>query len=472
MKDLTKGNEARLIWNFAIPMFIGNVFQQFYQIINSIIVGKYIGKEALAAVGASFPIMFSLIALVIGVGMGGTVVISQYFGAKQLDKVKRASDTIMIFLVVAGFVFGMLGILLSTPILNLMSLPAELFDEAKSYLNINMTGMFALFGYNAVSSVLRGMGDSKTPLYFLIVSTFVNLGLDYLFVLVFGWGIKGVAWATVIAYGTSWLLAVWYLNKTHSLLKFSFFKPVFDKQIFKQSVRIGLPSGIQQTFVGIGGMALMSVVNGFGVNVIAAYTAASRIDSFVSMPAMNFSAALSAFVGQNLVSNHIKRIRKGFRSTLIMSGVVCIILTLVVVFFGDSIMRLFISPNEKDIEDVVRIGHEYLVIVCSFYIFFSTMFVINGLLRGAGATIVPMFVTLFSLWLVRLPVAYFLSQRIGEQGIWWSIPIGWALGMIGATIYYLTGKWKDKAVIKAPPEVLKDVEAGDPNCSHDYTGRV
>ena len=150
VRDLTKGNEARLIWNFAIPMFIGNVFQQFYQIINSVIVGKYIGKEALAAVGASFPIMFSIIALVIGVGMGGTVVISQYFGAKQLDKVKRASDTLMLFLVVAGVVFGLLGILLSTPILNLMSLPPELMADAKVYLSINMTGMFALFGYNAV----------------------------------------------------------------------------------------------------------------------------------------------------------------------------------------------------------------------------------------------------------------------------------------------------------------------------------
>jgi putative MATE family efflux protein len=472
VKDLTKGNEARLIWNFALPMFVGNVFQQLYQIINSIIVGKYIGKEALAAVGASFPIMFSIVALVIGVGMGGTVVISQYFGIKQFDKVKRASDTLMVFLVVAGFIFGLLGIILSTPILNVMSLPAELMVDAKSYLNINMMGMFALFGYNAVSSVLRGMGDSKTPLYFLFVSIFVNLGLDFLFVLGFGWGIKGVAWATVIAYATSWLLAVWYLNKTHSLSRFSFFKPVFDWQIFKQSLRIGLPSGIQQTFVGIGSMALMSVVNGFGVNVIAAYTAASRIDSFVSMPAMNFSAALSAFVGQNLVSNHIQRIKNGFRSTLIMSAVICAVLTVVVVFFGDSIMRLFIDPNEKDIEEVVRIGHEYLVVVCSFYILFSTMFVINGLLRGAGATVIPMFTTLFSLWLIRLPVAYFLSQQIGEKGIWWSIPIGWGLGMIGAWIYYLTGKWKNKAVVKAPPKVLKDAELGDPNCSRDYTGRV
>lgn len=469
MKDLTQGSESKLIWNFALPMFVGNIFQQMYHIINSIIVGKYIGKGALAAVGASFPIMFSLIALIIGISIGGTVVISQYFGAKQFDKVKRASDTLMIMLVVAGFVFGILGILLGKPIFSIMGLPEELIDDAKKYLDINMLGMFALFGYNAVSAVLRGMGDSKTPLYFLIVSTFVNFGLDVLFVLKFNWGIEGVAWSTVIAYGTSWLLAVWYLNRTHSILKFSFLKPTFDKAIFKQALRIGLPSGIQQTFVGIGAMALMSVVNRFGVNTIAAYSAASRIDSFVSMPAMNFAAALSAFVGQNLAAQKLKRIKNGFRATLIMSGIVCIILTIFVVFFGDSIMRLFVDPNEKDIAEVIRIGHEYLVIVCSFYILFSTMFVINGLLRGAGATIVPMFVTLFSLWLVRLPVAQILSQNLGERGIWWSLPIGWAMGLIGASVYYMSGKWKNKGITEKNISDLKNAELGDPNSSHNYT---
>jgi Na+-driven multidrug efflux pump len=155
-----------------------------------------------------------------------------------------------------------------------------------------------------------------------------------------------------------------------------------------------------------------------------------------------------------------------------MSGMVCVILTIIVVFFGSSIMRLFIDQNEKDIDEVVRIGKEYLIIVCSFYIFFSTMFVLNGLLRGAGATIIPMFVTLFSLWLVRLPVASFLSHHIGERGIWWSIPVGWFLGLLGAWIYYVTGKWKSKAVVKPPLNILRDIELNDPNCSRDYTGRV
>lgn len=451
MRDLTKGNVSGLIFRFALPMIIGNVFQQLHQLINTVIVGKYISSDAMAAVGASFPIIFALVAMIIGVGIGGSVVVAQYFGAKQFENVKRTSDTVILFLMISGFILGLLGAFFSREILTFIQTPTDLLDDASLYLSINLLGIFAMFGYTAVSSILRGMGDSVRPLYFLIFSTLLNIALDLLFVLVFDWGIAGVATSTVISYTVSFISVIIYLNKYHTILRYSFKKPIiFDKLIFRQVLRIGIPSGFQQTFVAFGGLALISIVNGFGKEVVAAYTAAGRIDTFISMPAMNFSGALSAFVGQNLALNKLRRIKNGFYSTLLMSGAVCILLTLIVVFWGDSIMKLFVKSTDPSYDIIIETGHRYLVIVCSFYILFSSMFVTNGLLRGAGATLVPMFVTLFSLWLVRLPLAWLFSKTLemGPTGIWWSIPVGWCIGFAGSFIYYLSGKWKGKSVVE------------------------
>jgi putative MATE family efflux protein len=449
LRDLTTGNETRLIFRFALPMLVGNIFQQAAQIINAAIVGKFIGADAMAAVGASFYIIFALIALVIGIGIGGTVVVSQYFGAKQFDSVKSASDTMLIFLTSAGAFAGGIGIIFARPILRLTNVPDSLLDDAQTFMSINMLGMFALFGYNAVAAILRGLGDSIRPLYFLVIATTLNLGLDLLFIIVFGWKIKGVAWATCIAFFVSFALSIIYLNKRHELLKFSLRTMKFSKRIFMMALRIGLPSGFQQTFVALGGVALVAIVNKMGVEIMTAYTVAGRIDSFISMPAMNFSAALSAFVGQNLAVGNYRRINRGLRTTLIMSGTICLTSMAVVVLWGEGIMRLFVNTDEPGYALIVQTGTEYLVIVCSFYIVFSSMFVMNGLLRGAGATLIPMFITLFSLWLIRLPLAWCLSEYagMGARGIWWAIPIGWSTGFLGVFIYYLSGKWKGKGVV-------------------------
>ena len=432
-------------------MLVGNIFQQAAQIINAAIVGKFIGADAMAAVGASFHIIFALIALVIGIGIGGTVVVSQYFGARQFDNVKRASDTMLIFLTSAGAVIGAVGILFARPILRLTNVPDSLLDDAQAFMSINMLGMFAMFGYNAVASILRGLGDSVRPLWFLVIATSLNLCLDLLFIIVFGWKIKGVAWATFISYFVSFALEIIYLNKRHELLKFSIRTMTFSRQIFAMALRIGLPSGFQQTFVALGGVALVAIVNTMGVEIMTAYTVAGRIDSFISMPAMNFSAALSAFVGQNLAAGNYRRISRGLIATLVMSGAVCLASMTVVIFWGEGIMRLFVNANEAGYSLIVRTGTEYLVIVCSFYILFSSMFVMNGLLRGSGATLIPMFITLFSLWLVRLPLAWCLSEYagMGARGVWWAIPIGWSTGFIGVFVYYLSGKLKGKSIVSS-----------------------
>jgi len=443
MKDLTEGNEARLIFNFTIPMLLGNLFQQSYHIINTIIVGNFLGKEALAAVGASFPIIFTLISLIIGVATGGTIVIAQYFGAKDYKSVKLACDTIFIFFIVASIILTVIGVVFAESLFRLIRLPENIIPEATTYLIIYFSGLILFFGFNGTSAMLRGMGDSTTPLYFLIISTVVNIGLDFLFILVFKWGIAGAAFATIIAEGGAFITLAIYLNKYHKLIKFNVFKFQFDNKIFRESLRIGLPTGVQQTFISLGMLALMGIVNTFGTDVIAAYSVAGRIDNLAVLPAMNFGAALATFVGQNLGAGKPDRVKSGFKATLIMSSGISLAVTIIGILFRKQLIGWFTDDPE-----VIRIGSEYLLIVCSFYLPFTAMFKINGVLRGAGDTFIPMFISLVSLWVVRVPLAWIFSRRIGETGIWWAIPAGWLIGLILYYIYYSTGKWKTKVIVK------------------------
>jgi putative MATE family efflux protein len=453
MKDLTTGKESKLILQFAAPMLLGNVFQQMYNIVDSIIIGNFIGKEALAAVGASFPIIFALISLIIGFATGATIIIAQFYGAKKMEQVKRTIDTLYIVLFFASLVMSALGIIFSGAIFRLIQLPEDVFPYARLYLSVYLSGLVFFFGFNGTAAILRGLGDSKTPLYFLIISTITNVLFDLLFVIVFKWGVAGVAVATIISQGGAFFTAIAYLNKTHQVVKLSLSNLVFDRKIFRQSVRIGLPSGLQATFVSLGMMAVVWIVNLFGTNVIAAFSIAMRIDSLASLPAMNFAAALSTFVGQNLGANKVERVRAGLIATLKLTTIVSLTITTIAILFSRQLMGIF-----TDDKAVIEIGSEYLMIVSSFYILFSGLFVINGVMRGAGDTIVPMFITLFALWVIRVPASYLLSQQFGETGIWWAVPIGWFIGMVLSLFYYLTGKWKTKGVIKHEEKIEEIIE--------------
>lgn len=446
MKDLTQGNILKLITAFALPMLLGNLFQQVYSFTDSAIVGKFVGSEALAAIGASFPLIFVLIALAVGVANGINIIISQYYGAKDFALVKRAIDTMYIFSFVAGILLTILGIAVSEPIFRLINLPEEIMPHALIYFRIYAGGFVLMFGYYATAAILRGLGDSKTPLYFLIFSTILNIGLDLLFILVFGWGIEGAAIATVISQGFAFLMGAWYLRRKGSIIDLQYRNFTFDKKIFRHAMRVGLPSGMQQTFVAVGGILLYWIVNDFGTAVIAGYSAAMRIDSLASLPAMQLAAALSTFVGQNVGANRMDRVRRGFILTWWMSSGVSVVVTLAVVLFRTPLMSLFTNDPA-----VIAAGNDYLVIVCAFYIIFSSMFITNGVLRGAGATIIPMFITLISIWVLRIPISYVLSREwtgLGENGIWWGIPVAWAFGALASYLYYLTGKWKKHAVVK------------------------
>jgi putative MATE family efflux protein len=444
MKDMTKGNEAKLIFYFALPMLVGNIFQQLYNTVDSIIVGKFLGKEALAAVGTSFPIIFLLVSLIMGITMGATILISQYFGAKDMEKVKKTIDTAYITLFIASIILTIIGLMIGGPVLKLMKVPPEIFQQSKEYLDITFIGLIGMFGYNSMSAILRGLGDSKTPVYFLIVSSIINIVLDLLFILQFNMGVGGAAWATIISQGISFVWSVLYLNKNHKVFKINVKAMKFDKEVFYKSVKLGLPGGIQQMVFSLGMMTMQGLINSFGGVTMAAFAAASKIDSFASMPIMNFGAAISTFTGQNIGANKPERVKKGLTTTLIMSTVMSIAISVVLIILGTPLVRLFTNDSSVVVE-----GLNYLHRVTPFYFVIGAMFIINGVVRGAGEAIFPMIASILSLWLVRLPVAYLLSPSLGSNGIWWAIPIAWTFGFIITSLYFKSGKWKNKAVVRS-----------------------
>ncbi len=449
MKDLTTGKEAKLILLFALPMLLGNVFQQLYIFVDSIVVGNFLGKGSLTAVGASFPVFFALISLGIGLATGAGVVISQFFGAKQYENVQKSIDTMYIIMFISSVTIGILGIIFIEDILNLVKLPEGTSDPAKTYLTILLSGLILDFGYNGTAAIFRSLGDSKTPLFFLIIATLTNIVLDIVFIKYFNLGIEGIAYATIISKGGAFITAVIYIRKKYDLIKLRIFGLKFDKEIFIKSFKIGLPSGIQQMVVAIGMIAIYRIVSKFGLQVTDAYSVAMRIDFLGMIPAMSFSMALTAFTGQNIGAGRIDRVIKGLKSTIIMSGTIAILISISVISSAELLMNAFTPDTE-----VIRIGTEYLMIVSSFYFIFSIMFSLLGTYRGAGDTIFPMIMTFVTLWIVRVPLSEYLSDIYGEKGIWYALPITWAFGMTVSTIYFFTGKWKKKAVVKN--EKIKD----------------
>jgi len=447
MRDLTKGDEATTLITFALPMLLGNVFQQFYNMVDSFVVGRFVGTNALAAVGVSFPVIFLLVALIMGITMGSSVLISQFFGARDRERLASTISTSYLFLFGAGIFMSVIGFFSVPFILNILAVPPEIYSEARSYMSIILGGMLITFGYNGVSAMLRGIGDSKTPLYLLIAASLMNVVLDLVFVIVFHWGVAGAAWATLISQAFSFITAMVIFNRTESHMKVELKKLSWNKEIFGSMIKIGLPTGIQQTLVSLGMMMLTRIVNEFGPATMAAYTAAARIDSFASMPAMNLSQALMTFTGQNMGAGKTERVKKGHRAAIIMNIVISLSITLLVTLAGHWLIGIFTTDSV-----VIDIGARYLLIVGFFYIIFGNMFINNGVMRGAGDVFIPMISSLLALWIVRIPCALLFTKvfGMGSDGIWWSIPAGWFIGFVFTTWYYRTGKWKTKVLVRRP----------------------
>ena len=444
IQDMTSGSPTKLILKFSIPMLIGNVFQQFYNMVDSIVVGNYVSTDALAAVGATMPLNFLIFSLTFGLSAGVSIVISQFFGAKDYENVKKGFATATYIILGASIIMGILGIISCRWLLELLNTPDTIIAQSEIYMKISYAGIIGVAGYNGIASVLRALGDSITPLIFLIVASILNVILDLLFVIVFHWGVPGVAIATVIAQVVSAVSCILYAYKKVDLLHTSLheFKP--DKVIFDKCIRMGLPVAIQNSFVSISTMVLQGVINSYGDVVIAASTAANRIDQLMLQPGMSVGAAIAAFAGQNVGAGKLDRVKKGFYAA---SKIIILfsLMMLPLIYFGvERIMMLF---TKKEDFDVARIGLEAIRVTCFFYAFVGMIFVSRNFLSGVGDIKIPMIMGLTEV-LCRVIVSYVLSAKIGYGGIWWATALTWLITCCVGCSRVASGKWKDKSIIK------------------------
>lgn len=440
--DMTQGSEGKKILWFSVPLLIGNVLQQLYSAVDGIVVGQVVGDAALAGVGASFPVIFLLVALLMGIGMGATVLISQFFGAKDYDTAAKIADTILVASMVLALILTAVGLLIADPFLRLIQTPADAMPHASAFLKYTFVGLIGIAGYNITSAILRGVGDSKTPLYFLIVSTVINFILLMVFVVVLRFGVTGAALATAIAQFISFLFAIVWLNKTHPLIRIDWRHMRFDKKLFIAVIRIGLPSGVQQMLVSVSMIIIQAVINPFGTAVVAGVTAATRIQQFAFMPLLSINMAVSAFTGQNLGAGKMERVSRGFRASLYMSAGISLTMAVICVLWGDWLVSLF-NPNPE----MVKVGHEFLSIIMPFMVPACLMFVCMGVLRGAGDAFSTLIISMITLWLFRVPMVLILPKYFGYLGIFWGGCVDWVVGAIIAFIWYKAGRWKKKIAI-------------------------
>ena len=442
--DMTAGNPYKLIVLFSLPLLVGNVFQQLYNMVDSIVVGNVVGEKALAAVSTGFPIIFALSSLFMGIGMGATVMISQFYGAKDLESIRHTVNTMYTALIIISVPLTLIGILLSDPLLRLMQVPDDgTLDMARTYMIVIFIGIIGTLGFNLNAGILQGFGDSRTSLLFLLIATIINIVLDLLFTAAMGMGVLGVALATIIAQIASWLFGVWYLKRHYAFLKIRLLGFQFHKEFFMKAMKLGIPSGLQQMLFSIGIMTMQALVNGYGSLFMAGFSGANKIDSFAFMPIQSFATAMTTYTGQNVGAGKMDRVKSGTRAGLVLAIGFSLVLGFGLYPFGGFLMQMF---NQNP--DVIAAGEVYLHSVLPFYALLGIQFIYTAVLRGAGEMIVPMVSSFVSLWLARIPTAYILAATLGRDSIYYSYAIGWLFGVIIAFISYKRGKWKTKAVVK------------------------
>lgn len=459
MRDMTQGSAVRHVVTFAIPMVLGSIFQQLYNAADSVIVGQYVGPDALAAVGTSFPAMFLIISAVMGLTIGIQVIVSQLYGAGEHEELKRTFSTSLITLIGMVLVASVVGYYATEPLLRLINTPEAILPDAAAYMRIMFIGLIFQFMYNLYTSMLRGIGDSKTPLYFLIFSSILNVGLDLYFILVLKMGVSGAAIATIIAQGVAAALCILYTYYKVPLLRLTRADICFDKEIFVRILRFGIPTAIQQSVISLGMMAVVGLVNSFGTVTMAAYTAGNKVESFVAMPIMNIGNALSTFVGQNTGAGKSDRVRTGYRAVLKISIAISLAMSLLIIPFSKYLIMIFIRASEAE---VIAIGAEYLSTMFLFYTLQAVMFCMGGFFRGVGDMKTALIISLLAL-AGRVTSAYLMAQVsfIGYRAIWLSMPVGWIIASLFGLYVYKSNRWTRFAVVKKPspddePEIILD----------------
>ncbi len=444
IKDLTKGAPLKLILLFSVPLLIGNIFQQFYNLADIVIVGRTLGVNALAAVGAVAPLFFLIMFAVVGLNNGFAVITAQRFGAGDENGVRRSVVISTILSTLFTAVFSVIFFFLMKPILLLMNVPSEIFHDAYWYIQICVIGLVTVNFYNLLASVVRALGDSKTPLYFLILASVLNIFLALLFILKFGLGVPGSAIAVVLSQGFSVILCILYIKKRFPILHLKKSDWIFRKENRKEDIeyiiehlKIGLPMAMQFSVLGIGILIIQSVCNTFGTDVIAAFTAALRIEQIATMPMISFGVAVSVFVAQNFGAKNISRVRQGVIKTSIINLLLSLVMALVMRHWGSGIVGLFIGSEKTS---VIKIAHDYLFVSTIFYFFLGQIFIFRNALQGIGKPLIPLTSSLAEL-MIRSFAAVYLAVEFGYWGIFYAGPIAWiTASVIVATGYYINIK--------------------------------
>ena len=438
IKDLTVGKPEKVLWRFCIPLFGSVIFQQFYNLADSFVAGKFIGENALASVGNSYEITLIFIAFAFGCNIGCSIIVSQFFGAKNYGEMKTAVYTAMITSAVVCTVLMCLGIGFCDTLLHMIRTPEELFADSKLYLDIYIWGLPFVFFYNIATGIFSALGDSKTPFYFLAASSTVNVAVDVLFVTAFNMGVAGVAWATFLCQGISCLLAVSVvflrLRKIHADGRIS----VFSVLILKKFLSVAVPSVLQQSFISIGNIIIQGVINGFGAGVIAGYSASVKLNNLVITSFTTLGNGISNYTAQNIGAEKLARVKEGFRAGIKLVWLLSIPLFFAYFFAGKWLLYLFMEDPSAL---ALQTGITFLRILSPFYFVISAKLVADGILRGSNMMNKFMIATFTDL-ILRVGLAIVLSRTaLGSVGIWSAWPIGWTVAAILSIMFYRSGKW-------------------------------
>ena len=432
IKDLTKGSPLKLITWFALPILLGNIFQQLFHISDILIVGRLLGVKSLAALGASAPIFFMFLIVAFGFTGGLTVITAQRFGAKDIKGVKLSFFHSLIASIVFSGIISFCVIFFLKDILVIMNVPQELMDDAYKFTYILGLAMSIIVLYNLLSGAIRALGDSKTPLYFLIASSLLNIAFNFMFIKFFGWGVQGSAMGTLCSVSFSALACIIFIYAKYPMLRLKLKDCCYSNKIMKEHLLVAIPMALQFSILSIGLLVVQSLCNSFGTNVIAGFTAAMRIEQISTQPLFALGIAFATYSAQNFGAVLIKRIRQGVRQCLFSGLILSIIIGVVVRFYGVDMISLFIE-NEDNV--IINIGQRYLLLSSCFYFFLLCIFIVKNAIQGMGKTFVPVLSSVVEL-IARIFVAIYLSEKIGYMGVFWSGPIAWVFGALILIIGY------------------------------------
>ena len=447
-RSMLEGSPGISLFLFALPMILGNLFQQFYNMVDSIIVGRFVGEDALAAVGASYSLTNVFVMIAIGGGIGASVITSQYLGAGNFGRMKTSIYTALLTFLGVGIFLGLFGFVMNRQILVWLNTPENILDAAGTYLGIYFLGMPFLFMYNILSSMFNALGDSKTPLALLIFSSVLNALLDLWFVLSFGLAVAGVAIATVMAQGLAAVLSFLLLLRRLRSFEAEGNIAKYDTGILASMVRIAIPSILQQSIVSIGMLLVQSVVNGFGSSVLAGYSAGTRIESICIVPMISAGNAVSTFTAQNMGARKPERVRAGYRAAWGIVAGFGVLILLILSAFGRPIIGAFLDTGGEGL--AFETGYGYLSFLKYFFVCIGLKAISDGVLRGAGDVVVFTCANLVNLT-IRVAGAFLLAPVIGVAAVWYAVPVGWTVNFLISFIRYLTGKWSRRNLVKEEP---------------------